>query len=770
MLKKTAIYLLSSTCIFLAFSELSYAEDTKKSHEKTALFTNSGLEKSNNPLMFLTEEEMDITPLVAPSISEYIVETNEIITYNAETQEELITSNHHQELETDIVNIIKPFEGLLPSISLARKVLGSDERVRISNTTAYPWRTITKLNITFPDGKTGGCSGAIISNFHVLTAGHCVYSRGHGGYAKIKVYPGQNGSYTPYYFANSTKIRTYSLWTINRDPNHDWALITLDRNMGLLTGWMGLKATSRFSTTYKNNLNLTGYPKDRLKGTQWNDFKNGHSTTEYRHFYFMDSYGEQSGSPVWRFDGSKRYILSIHAYGDSSRTPGITNGGTRINNEKYNKIHYWRSLDKAPTDKPDLIDDGNAYSGFSSTTVSSGEALSAHSDIRNIGTAKSGGFYVSYYASKDSIITTSDYYLGKVWVASISPFSKADANWTGTLPKGIPAGSYSVGWIIDSTHLNDEFNEKNNSAYKSTQKLTVSQNGFPILISPIGTIIDDTPSYKWKAIPNATYYYIWANDSTGNKVHRWYSASKAGCRRGTGVCSITPTTRLANGNSNWMIRGWINKKLGPWSHIKTFKVTKAGALTSPSGTIFDNTPTYSWKAIPKATYYNLWVNDSTGKKIRHWYSAVQTACPDGTGTCSITPKTRLADGDGEWKIQSWSPSGYGAWSPIKKFNALKDNNTGALISPKGTITNSMPTYTWKAESAATYYYIWVKDSKGYKLRRWYKATSLGCQSGKGTCSVTPRRRLANGKVSWKIRAWGSNGYGSWSKSTNFYKK
>ena len=86
-----------------------------------------------------------------------------------------------------------------------------------------------------------------------------------------------------------------------------------------------------------------------------------------------------------------------------------------------------------------------------------------------------------------------------------------------------------------------------------------------------------------------------------------------------------------------------------------------GALTAPTGTV-GGTPTYTWGAVPNATWYYLWVNDSTGNKILQWYEATTAGCGAGTGTCSVTPPTALAPGAGTWWVQTWSPAGYGPWS------------------------------------------------------------------------------------------------------------
>ncbi len=93
-------------------------------------------------------------------------------------------------------------------------------------------------------------------------------------------------------------------------------------------------------------------------------------------------------------------------------------------------------------------------------------------------------------------------------------------------------------------------------------------------------------------------------------------------------------------------------------------------LISPSGTITDNTPTYSWYAVPGATQYYLWVKDSTGDKIKQWYTASQANCPSGTGICSVTPSTTIAEGRAIWWIQTYGTGGYGDWSEGMEFNVV----------------------------------------------------------------------------------------------------
>ena len=291
--------------------------------------------------------------------------------------------------------------------------------------------------------------------------------------------------------------------------------------------------------------------------------------------------------------------------------------------------------------------------------------------------------------------------------------------------------------------------------------------GKATLTSPSGTITDTTPTYTWDAVIGATWYYLWVNDSTGEKIKKWYTSNSA-CA--SSLCSVTPTTALANGNGQWWIQTWNSHGYGPWSDGMSFNETGAAGppgaatLTSPSGTITDTTPTYTWNVVTGATWYYLWANDSTGNKVKKWYTS-DSVCSGAT--CSATPTIALANGNGKWWIKTWNSEGSGPWSDGMSFNetgAAGPPGAATLTSPSGTITDTTPTYTWDSVNGATWYFLWVNDSEGNKIKKWY--TSDSACSG-STCSVTPTTVLAGGNGTWWIKTWNSEGSGPWSDGMGF---
>ncbi|MDZ7319245.1 MAG: hypothetical protein ONB11_08830, partial [candidate division KSB1 bacterium] len=228
---------------------------------------------SDSPLLRLDEAKKNWLPIPPPPLSPKrspIPKSQILTTYEYNVATKAVTRFTLD--RTDIPDAIPKFAVSqnqplpLPPPEMS-SIVPPDDRIKISPTNEFPWRTICKLYITFPNGNHFVASGAIIGRddgvgFHCLTAGHCVFRPEFGGWAeKVEVVPALDNDYTPFYSAWSTLIRADSGWVDQGMPEHDWACITLDRKIGNFTGWMDRYTTDDL-TWYQQILYAAGYPTD----------------------------------------------------------------------------------------------------------------------------------------------------------------------------------------------------------------------------------------------------------------------------------------------------------------------------------------------------------------------------------------------------------------------------------------------------------------------------------------------------------------------------
>jgi V8-like Glu-specific endopeptidase len=224
-------------------------------------------------------------------------------------------------------------------------IIGTDDRVRTTETKQSPWRWICALRIEFRTGAVYRGTGFLIGRRAVATAGHCVYLHNQGGWARrIEVIPGCNGAERPFTSAVATDYRSTSGWVQNTQPSCDYGVICLPQDAfgGPPLGSFGFGPFSN-DVLLAQPAVLAGYPGDKPFAELWGTARRIKMAAADQLIYDIDSVGGQSGCPVYITHNAKRYVVGIHNYGASTG-----NSATRVTQPVAQNLLRWSSLG-APT-------------------------------------------------------------------------------------------------------------------------------------------------------------------------------------------------------------------------------------------------------------------------------------------------------------------------------------------------------------------------------------------------------------------------------------
>ncbi|MCW8137599.1 MAG: tyrosinase family protein [Planctomycetota bacterium] len=235
-----------------------------------------------------------------------------------------------------------------PKHELLESVIDDDTRERITSTKASPWRRICSLSIVAESGATYVGTGFLVGPGTIVTAGHCVHHADLGGWAsKIIVSAGRDGDQVPYGSFTSDRYGALAQWVNDADPDFDIGVIQLDERLGDLVGWFGLGALPD-SSLKERRVNISGYPadKDPRGREQWFSHNRLLSVSRRRLYYEVDTFGGQSGSPVWIYEEGREepVVIGVHAYGIGG-TPSslgiVANSAPRITPQVFDIIVGW---------------------------------------------------------------------------------------------------------------------------------------------------------------------------------------------------------------------------------------------------------------------------------------------------------------------------------------------------------------------------------------------------------------------------------------------
>jgi V8-like Glu-specific endopeptidase len=244
----------------------------------------------------------------------------------------------------------------IPGTSIgAQRIVGSDGRSRITTTTKSPWAAQCYLEITAGNGKSYRASGVLIGPKTVLTNGITVYNKNTGWWSRqIKVYPGRNGSSSPYGSVNAVSFKTFTAWTQNSSTSDNIGAIILDSPIGNTAGWYRVKTTSdSYLTNSQKRFFAYGYPTSMstdkaLYGMSGPVTGLADSGKQIR--FAMDISGGQYGCPLFSDDredgfwltdpGWMPYVVGVIGAESSTSSPAY-NVAARITSSNINTIKGW---------------------------------------------------------------------------------------------------------------------------------------------------------------------------------------------------------------------------------------------------------------------------------------------------------------------------------------------------------------------------------------------------------------------------------------------
>jgi hypothetical protein len=285
------------------------------------------------------------------------------------------------------------------------------------------------------------------------------------------------------------------------------------------------------------------------------------------------------------------------------------------------------------------------------------------------------------------------------------------------------------------------------------------------LNAPTGTIFEQSPTYNWNEVTNATSYLL-AVKEDGTKVVTWLWKSAASICSG-GTCTVTPGKLLGAGNYTWWVMGKNDAGNGPWSLPGNFTIEgkpDRPALFAPKLNITDQTPAYSWEDVYSAEFYLLVVKKNGTEVVTWLWKNASDICSGGT--CVVDPGKKLGAGNYTFWVLAKNSYGNGFWSLPGLFTIEGTPDQPNLYDPSGTITDHSPQFSWEDVYSATLYVLVVRDSSN-NVEEWstYNAADI-CSAG--TCAVIPSGLvLPDDSYTWQVLPKNSYGNGFWSLTGSF---
>ncbi len=175
----------------------------------------------------------------------------------------------------------------------------------------------------------------------------------------------------------------------------------------------------------------------------------------------------------------------------------------------------------------------------------------------------------------------------------------------------------------------------------------------PTPTTGINSTFDRTPTFGWSNVPGAATYELQVkNLNTGILVVN---------QTGIAGTSYTPGSNLTDGPYRWWVRAKTSGNLySSWSAANDIYVGGRTSLLSPTGSVNDTTPTFTWGLVNGAARYELWVTTTAGTLVINKTDLT---------TAEYTPAAALAAGNYRAWVRAVSTTNeFSPWSIQANFS------------------------------------------------------------------------------------------------------